>query len=486
MARQWNDLLTRLSKASGSDLKLCFSTMNDEIKSSLQIKGSADGVTAAPMARLLLLITLGISDDERIASAGTIKLNTVKWTSLAKDISNFVETLPTEVRTTCCHQAKYTDDTIAAFATLSSRVQGSGAPFFYSTILLYLISYASSGGLNSNYLNTLVSREDRIFIANAAFAIQDRLNFSYRTGNNIDVVSISQRFFVDRGLQTDLATFARNFTVPNAKRKITCGFQFAIYRPMKSNPDNLIKTFAALYDQADGFLDANGFTYSHFYQPPSADGQMRFSRGKAIPLNDAVYFIGGQRPLSDHRGPMPYNSLKVMAIRWSDIRKNHLIFPMLVMTTNYDGKIMVSRAAGRLTPIDHSDDARLSSMSVSKLASSLAEDASHEKGWIMNRDDIDDDVKKRLCQTFPLTKDRADIDRIAKLILYYSNNDPHKESGWCVPAGFKNKRSPLTTDSLRALVGQATGESDGNPFKNEAGDVFNLWDHSRFGPLRID
>lgn len=77
MANQWNDLLTRLSKANGSDLKLCFATINDEIKSSLQIKGSADGIAAAPLARLLLLLALGISDEERIVSAGTIKLRNV-------------------------------------------------------------------------------------------------------------------------------------------------------------------------------------------------------------------------------------------------------------------------------------------------------------------------------------------------------------------------------------------------------------------------
>lgn len=486
MANQWSDLLTRMSKSSSAELKTCFSAINSEIRSSLQTKGSADGIAAAPMARILLFITLGMSDDERLASEGSIKLNTVRWTSLAKEISNFVVSLPEVIKTTCCNQAAYSDDTIAAFATLSSRAQGSKVPFFYSTILLYLISQASGGRLSSGYLESLVSREDRIFIANAAFAIQDHLNLKYRTGNAVEVISVSQRFFVDRALQTELANFASKFTVPNESRKFTCGFQFAIYRPTKSNPENLITTFAALYDQVDGFLDANGFTYSHFYKPPSPDGQMRFSRGKAIPLHDAVYLVGGQRPVSDHRGPMPYNSLKIMALRWSDVIKGHLVFPLLVMTTNYHGKVMVSRAAGRLTPIDHSDHARLGVVPVSRLAQNLAEDAEHESRWLLGRPDVDDSQKESLRQAFPLTRDHANFKSIAKQILYFANNDPHKESGWSVPPGFKRGKSNLTTDSLRALVGQAMGEFDGNPFTNEDGDAFSLWDHPRFGPLRID
>lgn len=486
MDYKWQTLLEKMTSAEASRLQACFTAIDDEIRSSLKQRGSSDGISAASLARLLLLVSIGKSDNERISRKSKRKVNVVKWTALAEDITNFVKNLPEEIRINCCYKPRYTDDNIGGFGSFASREGGTSEKFFYSTILLYVISSASSPEFHSEFLDAMVSREDRVFIVNASIAIQDRLKVRPDSRKRLDVVAVSQRFFIERDLQAELMDFAEKFTVPNPSRNFTYGFQLAVYRPMRSNPDSLIKSFVAVYDQSGDILEENGFTYTHFYKPQDSFKKMRFGRGKVIPVRDAIYLVGGQRPHTPLGSPMPYNSLKIIAIRWADVRQCHSIFPVLIMTTNYEGRLLVSRAAARLTPIDHSDHANLGAVSVSDLQEVLREESDIEKRRIMEMEGIDSSSKDQLLGSFPLTVEFPDFSEIAKQIAYFSNNDPNTESGWCVPDGFRNSKKSLTTNDLRSLVGDAVGESGRDPFVDELGNKYSLWDHTRFGPLRID
>lgn len=481
---RWESLLKGIEQTGKSAVADCFQRINEQIKSSLTSRVGADDFSAPPLARILVLMAIGISDEKRLLDKGGTKYNPVRWKELANEIQKFANELPDFTQAITCKT--YSDDTISGFATLASRAAGSPVPYFYSTILLFVINSAEASKFATPFLELMIAREDRVFIANAASFIQDRMRIGFGPGKTSEVMSISQRYFVDKGLQLKLSNFADAFTVPNASRSVSRGFQVIIYRPMKKGADQFIKTFAAIYDRSDGYLDENGFTYSHFYKPPHQDGEMRFSRGKVLPLGDAVYLTGGQRPLSDLKGPIPFKSLKTICIRWSDIEKKHTVFPLLVLTTNYDGKVLVSRAAARLTPIDKSDDSGLGFTTVARFEEQLREDSERELNWISQNNNFDDKKREQLMEVFPLTRRTKNIKEVAKQILYLSNNDPHKDSGWCVPRGFRNKKTELTTDGLKGLVSDALGESGRDPFVDQDGTIFSLWDHPRFGPLRID
>lgn len=484
MGIMWEAFVKRISDTDEARIKDALEWVNGQIKESLSTGQAGYGLSAQSIARILFFMAYAITDEERAEKRSSKKLNTPQWRALAADVNEFADGLTKPLAEYCCRS--FDEDNIPGFATLSARKNGSGVPFFYSTLLLYLIHAREHSKLSSRYLDMMIPRQDRVALASAFTVISDQMKFGVPKESQQKVTEISQRFLVDEEYQAKLDKFSLKYRVPNPQRNATRAFQLIVYRPMRRNADQLIKTFVAVYDRVDEFMGSTGLTYSHFYKPPKETGQERFSRGKVLPLQDAVYLLGGQRPHIKRQASFPYQSLKVMAIRWNDIVRDHTFFPMLIMTSSYDGKIMISRAAARLTPIDYSSDADLTFVTTNELADSLEKDSKLENSWIDTNENIPDDQKGRVRSVFPLTGEGVDFESMARDLAFYANNDPHKDSGWIVPQGFTRGKRTLTTDTLRGMVAQATGEDSEQPYKNESGKVFNLWDDSRFGPLRIE
>lgn len=484
----WEAFLKRISDTDEARIRDALEWVNDQLKDSLSTGQERYGLSAQSIARILFFMAYAITDEERTKKGSSKKLNTPQWKALAADVNKFTESQTKPLADTCCEI--FDDDNVPGFATLSTRKNGSGVPLFYSTLLLYLIHAREHSKLSLGYLDMMIPRDDRVALARSIKVISDKMRFGVPAESQQKVTEISQRFLVDEEYQAKLDKFSQKYRVPNPQKSTTRAFQLIVYRPMRRDADQIIKTFVAVYDQVDEFMRSTGLTYSHFYKPPKETGQERFSRGKVLPLHDAVYLLGGQRPHIERQASFPYQSLKVMAIRWNDIGKDHTVFPMLVMTSSYDGKIMISRAAARLTPIDYSDDYFKDTgptfLTTNQLAEALERDSEIEKSWIDANSNMSDEEKQRARSEFPLTGEEVNFNAIANDLAYYANNDPHKDSGWAVPQGFMKGTESLSTDSLRGKIAHATGENSNRPFKNERGEVFNIWDHCRFGPFRIE
>lgn len=421
---------------------------------------------------------LSFADEGR--GSGTYK---PAWTKLSGQLKKFTDELPDTFDG--LKHATYTDDTIGQFATLSSRSKGSDDPFFYSTLLMFLIHEASTGGLDGDYMRMLSSRSDRLYPRRVVNLIADRLDGLPATPEE-SMREIRQTFLVKESLH-------RKFDEYVQKRSIDCGrstskqLSLVLYRPTRREPSRFIKTYVSIYEQSSEYVESSGFDYTHIYRPPESGRQDRFSRGKIIPLDDALYLVGGQRPLEDHNRPRPFSSIKAISIKWIDIERNHEVFPILAMTTNYDGKLLVSRAAARLSPVGHSKDLTLRTIEFDNLHTSLLEDQTKEVKFIQDIEDVSDDEKKAIGELFPLTRSGADPKVLAKQISTLSNNDPHTDHGWAVPPGFGIGTSAvLDADTLRYKISEALGVSKGKPYKDQDGASFNLWNDTRFGPLSID
>jgi hypothetical protein len=51
--------------------------------------------------------------------------------------------------------------------------------------------------------------------------------------------------------QDEVAAFAQRAFLPIPGRNIKLGFQFLVYRPMRRDPDQLLRTFVSVYEKAD-------------------------------------------------------------------------------------------------------------------------------------------------------------------------------------------------------------------------------------------
>ncbi|MEM6890261.1 MAG: hypothetical protein AAF636_19320 [Pseudomonadota bacterium] len=453
--------------------------INQSLRNSLVSGYEVEDLSCQRLARLMLLKALSITDEGQ--STGAYK---PAWTQLKEKVNTFAEALP-EAFDGLKHTT-FTDDTIGQFATLSSRKKGSSSKYFYSTILMFLIHEASSGGLDSDYMKLLAPRSDRLYPLRVVKLISDRLD-GLQPVPLERTREIRQTFNVKETLHQKFVEYVQRRSVECGRTKIN-QLSLVIYRPTRREPCRLMKTFMSIYERRSEHIEASGFDYTHIYQPPEEGGQDRLSTGKVIPLDDALYLVGGQRPLEGHDKPIPFSSMKAVAIRWADIGKNHDVFPVIAMTTNYDGQLLATRAVARLSPIGHSDDmSELRTVDLTELANSLERDQEVERSYVKAIENITEEAANKVSELFPLTKNSANCEKLAADISRLCNNDPHTDHGWAAPPDFSlTETDPLTTEALQYKVSQAMRGSKGKSYTNNAGMPFNLWNHTRFGPLSIE
>lgn len=482
----WEEFLRSISEQSETRIAEALQRVDSDIRQSLISGKEHRNFNAAALARVLLFKALSVNDNAIQARDTSKKLNTLEWKPVVDEVHAFVASLPATTRRACCEEI--TDDTLVGFATLSSRTKGSQKKHFYSTLQLYAIYCAGTGKLHSDLLEMLISREDRTALNRARQGVAEAFRSDVPIGEIEEFTDVHLSFQVKRTDQEKMLSFAKRSFVSVPGRSVKIGFQFVVYRPRRRNPDLLRRSFVSVYDKSDDFQQSQGFTYSHHYQSASEAGPLRFSTGKVFPLKDAVYLVGGQRLDVDRLGRMPFESMKIMVIRWSDIEKKHTVFPVLILTSSYDNKVMASRGAGVLSPISHSSDLKLDSVLTRDLAASLKESGDAERSFILGLNSLDDEGKRGALEHFPLTSESADLERISLEISKYSNN-LERDGGIAVDGSFRQRRGaslPLDTEALKSQLNWIGRGSKSKTYVNEDAVEFDFWKHVRFGPLRFE
>lgn len=486
-------LLNQLDGLNESRIATIFTALNDELRTELTSTTSTTStVSVTSLARLLLFYAYSLSDDKKTTNKSA-SANSPGWIGVDNEISEFLLTLPEPVAR-CCFRS-YTDDKIAQFATLASRVKGTPSPYFYSTLVLFLIHLNDNGSFDKPYLLAILSKDDAKLVSSLAHLVSNRFNRALSTGEQPSPdapatdFEAAVRFNI---LQTNNKKLTRFIDYYSSGEKGIA--HMVMYRAMKSDPSRLMKTFLTLSPPTHVNYGANNAVFSHFYKAPmeKREKNLRFSSGKALPLDQGVYLVGGQRPWAPDSRRHPFSSLKVIALEWIDLDQCHPLMSVLVMSTNYKGKIFISRAVARVTPFVHHSDVELEALKISDLTKNLQADYHREsryiEGEIKNNNDTLWDGKNG--EHFLVNLDQSDAPTVADFITRNTNNNPRGNDAWTVREGFtrvadKNTES-LTSAKLQSAIEDSLTDNKNNTFENHSGEPYDVWSSTRFGPLSSD
>lgn len=470
------------------DLRLCVSG-----------KDRFNGLTYSVISRLYCHYAMSISDQKRLDKIGASTINSPQWKDLSEEINAFVNGLPDELREHCYTQP-LSGNEVAAFATFAVRKKGSYKAGLPMTFVLFLCNLKDSDALKREYLRLMLSLEERQVPNRLLNALSSRLELPGSQGDVVKpTLGLSLNFEVQQDHYDEMSSFVRSFVYG----KDGCG-HMVVYRPMRSDPNKIIKSFIALSPPERASDDKHSFVFTHIYKAPKAGGMTRIGSGKMLPLEQGLYFVGGQKPNVDKHSlgsnRTPFISMKILAIRWVDIRAGHSVIPGLVMSTNYTGKLISSRVAIRLSPAQQSDDLDLKPFLASEMFKNLKKDVEVEKKAIelVSKGKAEPKTAWHYENTrrfgAHLTSDNEEechelLSEIGEEITKFSNNAPNSPGDWRVPDGFvreQGKRSDTLDDTeLMAAIGSSLKATTGATYEKE-GEKFDLWSHVRFSPLQID
>jgi hypothetical protein len=485
-AVNFDELIRALDNLPPGRLQVILTETNDRIHESVQSGSRLGRLTYPKLARCLLFYALSIAEVSRKEGGSKSNYNAPQWTHLAKALNEFSLALPENI-SRCCAKV-YNDDKIAQFSTLSSRARGAHADYFYSTILLFILHLYKEGGFDTDYYKAIASDDDLHLPNDVRQYLELRLDASQSPENLVDQHEINVRFNVLAEETKRLSEFFDHFAFGSD------GMLHAmVYRPMRTDPKSLIKTFLVIKPPAATTGPASerqGYLFSHFYTQPKRSQIARFSGGKVVPLADGVYLIGGQRPARNSDIRYPFQSAKIIALRWLDLDKLHPILPAVVMSTDYEGHVLVSRAAMRLTSLSHSSEAELGPVAIVDLETNIEKDLEAERDMIAKMtDDQKDDQPFRNFRQYVVADTKSSGRDIAATISEIANNAPNHDRGWDVPDGFDRrsgkKRDRLDRSRLQTKINDALADKAGVRYSNGARE-FDLFRDTRFGPLAID
>ena len=487
-------LISQFGNAQEPRIGVVLEALNAEIRSDLVSTAPAKGnISATNIARLLLFYAYSLSDDKKNAGKRA-SANTPNWAGIATELSSFVQSLPTAVTRCCCRN--YTDDKIAQFATLASRVKGTNSPYFYSTLALYLIHLNDKGAFDKPFLLTFLPRYDQKVVSSLAHIISGRLDRKlapaedlHKSDNRLPEFEAAVRFNVLKSNNERLKRFIRYYG--SGDKGIV---HLVVYRAMKSDPLRLIKTFLTISPPTKANDGANNAVFSHFYKAPSEkrDGFLRFSGGKVLPLDQGIYLVGGTRQTTPHNKRHPFSSLKVLTFEWIDFDQLHPLLSILVMSTNYKGRMFVSRAVARVTPMTHHSELELDAIRLTDLNNNLKADYRREQQYL-NREIPDISEKHWQGNNTSHFLDHTDLEdasAVADFIVRNTNNNPRGNNAWTAREGFtrvgdKNVET-LTSAKLQSVIEDSLTDNKNNEFSTENGETYQFWSSTRFGPLTSD
>ena len=386
------------------------------------------------------------------------------------------------------------NDGLSSFCLFRTRRTGNHQPRFYAGLAAFAVYAKEKGLLDHPFIRMAVpigerGLPDEIRALLSRLVDGGELTTPTTTSENAPIIRIGFKYNPER--IDDFVGYRDLF----ARARDGCA-HFVVYRPSRSDPTRLMKSFLAIkpaaHDKHFPTGRADVLNFVHVYEPPKdATGKVRrFSLGRVIPMDDGVYLVGGQR--DDHDLREPFKSLKVLALPWESLRRNDTVVHALIMSTNYDGRHLVSKAAVRTTPVVESESLTLGGVYLSDLRADLREDAAVEFKAGREPSVSEEEWLKR----FPLSApDAAKFNDVvaeqARRIMERCNNVPNVE----VPSGFdpvKKKSNTFTLTKARLDVAlETTFGHDHDPkwIRNQDGkddhdiEKFDFWTSVRFGPL---
>lgn len=428
--------------------------------------------------------------DEEAASRKTKLLPA--WKAMRVEFNAFVEAIGHSVFNTLGEE----DDSLRAFARFETWRRGKGATRFYAALAAFAAHLDETGRLKSPFQIRLTPSSERSLPATARAALDRLVRQSLYPSDEDDArlprpgegkINLSFDYHSDHAQK--FLSFQTYFSVPEDG----CA-HFVIYRPSKKDPDILVKSFLAI--QKLETLDTHAgqerrFKFAHIYEKPKleAGGAQRISLGNVLPLEGGSYLIGGQR---EEGVRAPFKTMKVIALPNGTLEHCTSLSSILVMSSNFDGDHLVSRAALRATPVTHSDKLRLGGVATSDLYDDLQRDFLIEKEAYAAALDAAAPGHE-LSDAFKLmTEDNIEArlrDR-AREIMKLCNNNPTGAITLApnyLSVG-KKKAEVLTIESVNHQLVQAFGSRKAPRFRqlpewDPQGDPFDFWQTIRFGPI---
>lgn len=486
----WSDLQKKFVEASPETTKACIQWVEDTFRTSLDSGQTEQGLSSNRLARILLFYAITCSDiAKRKSGRKAVSTNVARWKDLSEEANEFSKGVPESISDLFC--AEFGDDNIGQFATLAGRKRGAQKRYYYSTLLFFVMHLQETGRLADELFGRFASKDDKGFITNSLRVVSNVLNEGLPTVAADPHREVRVRINVKEENFKKYQAFHHRFDFGDPQKSES---HFVVYRTMRSSPIAVMKSFLAISEPSGIYQDKDAYAFSHIYVPPNATGEKRFSGGKLLPLDDGVYLVGGQRPYSRARRGVPFSSIKVLAFRWHDLERGHKLFPALTLSTNYRGVPIVSRAAIRVTPINHSSGLELGRVNLGDMLQNLSADLKAERSFIEGQN-LDEAAKANAVENFLTGTSDADIADFSRELIRIVNNSPGEGERWDAPVDFSKQvrqdrrlqEQRLTKDVLRSAISEAmqTGMA-ADEYTDADGTPFEFWKHLRFGPIEID
>lgn len=474
--------LRQAYEADSEALRDALDDLNDRIRENGANDGGASPIRFSTIARVILYLAIELGEAAR-KKTGSIQ---PQWSGVIRRYEAFCAQLPAGLLPTC------NDDDMRMFCQFSSRRNGSQTPRFYSGLAAFVIAEAERGRLDSAFMKVALPDCERSagdICRDVLLPICDRcVGVAAPTAASPVApahpeVSLHFAFVPSNIARFD--TYRRLFAVTEDRFA-----HFVVYRASRTRPARLMKSYLAISEpRMDGQVGYDlpaTFKFVHIYRPPDTSGVPRVSLGRVLTFEHGVYLIGGQRDETTER--RPFQSLKVMALPWLQLNREDKLLSALLLSSNYSGEQIVSRAAMRTTIIGKSDGIELGSVNIDELKDDLVADAVRERAAA----EESGEVSAQIMNLFPLACAAADrpraADRMSKNIMRLTNNS----AAWELGHNYKRQRTRSEESLTRARIDVALDRefgSEDNPVYRCAemdDEVFDFWNSLRFGPLTQD
>jgi hypothetical protein len=476
--------LLEKSRSNPADFEASMLALNEKFRVDGQRKvPSEDPISLAALARHIHYLALSPAEQKRKKTTTHLRPS---WAHVVHLYDKFRERVGPDL---------FLDPAIKAqdlmrFCSFDTRRRGSGSKVFYSSLAVLLVDLVEQGKFASEFVNFALppcewGLADAVRQHLLEGGAKVRSTSPSRGTRTFDTEGTSK--FPEFGLKfayapaklNDLRAFHNSFRSESSD----LGVHFICYRPRKSDPNELMKTFLAIMPP-EAHEDSTSFNFVHIYQAPNTTTKQRIALGKVLPLHEGLYLVGGQKetqtPLPS--GPTPFRTLKVISMAWRSIEVFDHLLSGLVMSANNQGEHIVSRIALKATPLDHSSKVKLGAIGLHELADDLKEDMKKEIAFLDEKGAPPPEFDR-----FELQRDAADMEaaskRLAMSIAGKTNNDP---TVWDLPEGISAKK-PKQPTLTKAMVGLNLEEifgSDGRPrYTDNFGKNFEFWSSIRFGVL---
>lgn len=376
--------------------------------------------------------------------------------------------------------------TVRDFCLLHTFSSGSETSRFYSALALFVADLAERDELRSDFFQKVLPSSEERFPTDLANwlvgRVKDNLSGAVtpqakqleKKGES-DFLTISVNFSYGRHNKSELDDFISEFQIEEVDN---CA-HFICYRPRLSEPRELIKTFLTLKPSwaLHGVSQSHNTNFSHFYAPPGKRNHHyhRISNGRAIPLDEGVYLIGGHK--LRNRDRVPFRSVEAISFEWSYLKNTQAVFPALMISANNRDTHLATRIAVRATPLHHSTKVSIGAVGIDRLVEDVRADLEAEAKL------VEEEQIKGFVGRQHLSKP-DDASAISQSILDYCNNLPAK---WRIDAEYvataEETSETLTPRRMEAKLEEVFGSDEHPVFFNEDGQPFTFWESLRFGAL---